>query len=265
MAAAAVVLPAKLSACPARRAARSSLPARRPAVASMRRSLAVSAKLEGSDGSVAGPSAAFSLAMSALLAAGPAMAQANEVAQIAEGDNRGSLLLLIPALAIGWVGFNILGPALRQLDGMSKKGLAIGAAGLTAAAMGVAGSAEAAEAAAAASDSRAGALLLIPALALAWVTFNIFGPATRQLDTMSKKGLVIGAAGLSAAALLGATESAQAAQEFAQVAATASSDNRGTLLLLIPALAIGWVGFNILGPALRQLNNMSDKPGNKRK
>jgi hypothetical protein len=51
-------------------------------------------------------------------------------------------------------------------------------------------------------------------------------------------------------------QNAEAATEVAQLAA---SDNRvgAIATLLVPAL--GWVGFNMLQPALNQLERMSDK------
>jgi len=42
------------------------------------------------------------------------------IADMAEKDNRVGLLLLLGVPVIGWVGFNILGPALNQLDNMDK-------------------------------------------------------------------------------------------------------------------------------------------------
>lgn len=65
--------------------------------------------------------AAASTAISTLLAAGNAQA-AQEVASLAARDNRASTLLLLLAPALGWVAFNILGPALNQLKGMQLKG-----------------------------------------------------------------------------------------------------------------------------------------------
>merc|ERR1719379_1026166 len=37
-----------------------------------------------------------------------------------EKESRPGLLLAVPAVAVGWVGFNILGPALNQLDDMGE-------------------------------------------------------------------------------------------------------------------------------------------------
>eukprot|EP00669_Euglena_mutabilis_P003520 TRINITY_DN144_c0_g1_i1.p1 TRINITY_DN144_c0_g1~~TRINITY_DN144_c0_g1_i1.p1 ORF type:complete len:226 (+),score=22.66 TRINITY_DN144_c0_g1_i1:38-679(+) len=50
----------------------------------------------------------------------PAMA-AEQVAAVAEGDGRLAILLALLAPAVGWVGFNILQPALRQLEAMQAK------------------------------------------------------------------------------------------------------------------------------------------------
>ena len=82
------------------------------------------------------------------------------------------------------------------------------------------------------------------------VTFPQDAPAPR------KKRSVVGAAGLGAAAMLMAADSAQAASEVAQVAA---GDNRIAVLgtLLLPVL--GWVAFNITQPALNQLARMQEK------
>jgi hypothetical protein len=58
-------------------------------------------------------------------AVGLAMASADKAA-LADGgdgkkDGRSGLLVIPPAIAVGWVGFNILGPAKNQLDGMADK------------------------------------------------------------------------------------------------------------------------------------------------
>jgi photosystem II PsbY protein len=208
---------------------------------------------------------------------------ATEVAQLAGSDGRVGAILTLFVPAVGWVAFNIFGPAMRQLDTMSevdapkatkklrrKAGVAA-AVGLSA----VAGSALLAESASAAteiaqlagSDGRVAAIATLFVPALAWVAFNIFGPALRQLDNMSgedaapkktkkvtKKKSVGAAIGLTAAASMLAVESANAATEFAQVAAT---DSRVGVILTLFVPAVAWVGFNIFGPALRQLDNMS--------
>ena len=91
--------------------------------------------------------------------------------------------------------------------------------------------------------------------------FNILGPAQNQIAAMSssggaatkKRGVAAGL-GLGAASLL-AAQSADAAQQVADLAA---SDNRfGTIaLLLVPV--VGWVLFNILGPAQNQIAAMGE-------
>ena len=91
--------------------------------------------------------AAASTTASTFLAAGNAQA-AQEVASLAGRDNRATTLLLLLVPALGWVGFNILAPALNQLKGMqsanSKRSAAIGL-GLSAAALLTTQSADAAE------------------------------------------------------------------------------------------------------------------------
>ena len=44
-----------------------------------------------------------------------------EIAQIADSDIRPALLFLAPAVAIGWMGFNILGPLQNQLAAQAEK------------------------------------------------------------------------------------------------------------------------------------------------
>lgn len=55
--------------------------------------------------------------------------------------------------------------------------------------------------------------------------------------------------------VLVSTPHASAAPELVSIAEVAS-DNRGQLLLIVVAPAILWVGYNILQPALNQLNKM---------
>lgn len=62
---------------------------------------------------------AGAVGLSALLAAGNADA-AQEVMDVAV-DGRFGILLLILGPAVGWVLYNILGPALNQVDSMSAK------------------------------------------------------------------------------------------------------------------------------------------------
>ncbi|KAE8719320.1 Photosystem II core complex proteins psbY [Hibiscus syriacus] len=106
-------------------------------------------------------------------------------------------------------------------------------------------------------DNRGLALLLPIIPAIAWVLFNILQPALNQLNRMrSIKGVIIGL-GLGGLAASGFVFSPEAsASEIATVADAASSDNRGTLLLFVVAPALLWVAYNILQPALNQLNRM---------
>lgn len=191
------------------------------------------------------------------LSSGNALA-AQQVVQLADSDNRLGALLFLIAPALGWVLFNIGGPASRQFGDMSKKkksvaaGLGLGAAGALALAP---GSAEAATQIGqlADSDGRLGALLFLVAPALGWVIFNIGEPASRQFDSMKKSvalGLGLGSAGLLVA------QQAEAAQVIGSVA---DSDNRLGALLFLIAPALGWVLFNIGGPASRQFDDMSKK------
>ncbi|CAA6664739.1 unnamed protein product [Spirodela intermedia] len=75
----------------------------------------------------------------------------------------------------------------------------------------------------------------------------------------SEKGLVVGVGlggGMAAAGFL-STPSAAALQQIADVAeAAAGGDNRGLALLLPLVPAILWVLYNILQPALNQINRM---------
>ncbi|KAL2510308.1 Photosystem II core complex proteins psbY [Forsythia ovata] len=106
-------------------------------------------------------------------------------------------------------------------------------------------------------DSRGLALLLPIIPAIAWVLFNILQPALNQINKMrSVKGVIIGLglAGLSASSLVQPPEAS--AGEIAMIADAATSDNRGQLLLFVISPAIIWVLYNILQPALNQINKM---------
>ncbi|XP_061365732.1 photosystem II reaction center proteins PsbY, chloroplastic [Gastrolobium bilobum] len=105
-------------------------------------------------------------------------------------------------------------------------------------------------------DNRGLALLLPIIPAIAWVLFNILQPALNQINRMrSTKGVIIGLGlgGLAASGLVSAPDAS--ASEIA-VIAEAASDNRGQLLLFVVAPAILWVLYNILQPALNQINRM---------
>ncbi|XP_061369930.1 photosystem II reaction center proteins PsbY, chloroplastic-like [Gastrolobium bilobum] len=104
-------------------------------------------------------------------------------------------------------------------------------------------------------DNRGLALLLPIIPAIAWVLFNILQPALNQINRMrSSKGVIIGLGGLTATGLVSAPDAS--ASEMAMIADAAASDNRGQLLLFVVAPAIVWVLYNILQPALNQINRM---------
>ncbi|AQK78407.1 photosystem II core complex proteins psbY [Zea mays] len=110
-------------------------------------------------------------------------------------------------------------------------------------------------------DSRGQLLLVVVAPAIGWVLYNILQPALNQLNRMRSSQAVAAGLGLGAAAAAGMAAppeaSAAVVQDLAAIAAAApADDSRGLLLLIVVAPAIGWVLFNILQPALNQLNRM---------
>ncbi|KAF9605020.1 hypothetical protein IFM89_013186 [Coptis chinensis] len=116
----------------------------------------------------------------------PAFA-AQQIADIAEGDNRGLALLLPLVPAILWVLYNILQPALNQINKMnSTKGVIVGLGlgGLAYVSAPTASASEVAMIAEASSDNRGLLVLFVVAAAIAWVLFNILQPALNQIDRM---------------------------------------------------------------------------------
>ncbi|WOL01340.1 photosystem II core complex proteins psbY, chloroplastic-like [Canna indica] len=111
-----------------------------------------------------------------------------------------------------------------------------------------------------AADDNRGIALLIPLIpAILWVLYNILQPALNQLNRMrSEKAVAVGlgiGGGVAAAGFLAAPSAS--AYELAAIAdAASSSDSRGLLLLFVVAPAILWVLYNILQPALNQLDRM---------
>ncbi|XP_057431503.1 photosystem II core complex proteins psbY, chloroplastic-like [Lotus japonicus] len=111
-------------------------------------------------------------------------------------------------------------------------------------------------------DNRGLALLLPVIPAIAWVLFNILQPALNQINRMRNSngvivGLGLGLGGLAAGSgMLWAPEASAGELGMIADAAAGGSDNRGQLLLFVVAPAIGWVLFNILQPALNQINRM---------
>jgi photosystem II PsbY protein len=204
---------------------------------------------------------ALAASLFSMLATSPSANAAQEVMQLAT-DARPALLLFPLAAAIGWVLFNILQPGLNQFNKMRGVKAVAGGLGLGAAAsLFATPSADAAQEfaqLAEGSDYRPLILLVILGPAIGWVLFNILQPALRQFDNMNKKRSIVGFLGLGAAAsALAMPTSADAAQEFAQLAE--GTDSRPLILLLVLAPALGWVAFNILKPALRQLEQAINK------
>lgn len=105
-------------------------------------------------------------------------------------------------------------------------------------------------------DNRGLALLLPLIPAIAWVLYNILQPALNQINKMRNQGVIIGLGltGLAASGFFNTPE-ASAASEIAMIA-DATSDNRGQLLLIVVTPALLWVAYNILQPALNQINKM---------
>ncbi|KAK2636647.1 hypothetical protein Ddye_031439 [Dipteronia dyeriana] len=105
-------------------------------------------------------------------------------------------------------------------------------------------------------DNRGTALLLPLIPAIAWVLYNILQPALNQINKMREtKGVIIGLGGLGAAGLMAMAPPQASAGEIAAIA-DAASDNRGQLVLFAVIPAILWVLYNILQPALNQINKM---------
>ncbi|RDX57938.1 Photosystem II core complex proteins psbY, chloroplastic, partial [Mucuna pruriens] len=103
-------------------------------------------------------------------------------------------------------------------------------------------------------DNRGLALLLPIIPAIAWVLFNILQPALNQLNRMrSTKGVIIG---LGLGGLAGLVSPPHASANEIAAIAEAATDNRGQLLLFVVTPAIAWVLYNILQPALNQINRM---------
>lgn len=105
-------------------------------------------------------------------------------------------------------------------------------------------------------DSRGLALLIPIVPAILWVLYNILQPALNQINKMRAKGLVVGLGlGFWQYCLMSAPDAS--ANELASIGAAAvSDDNRGLLLLAPVGVAVAWVLFNILQPALNQINKM---------
>jgi photosystem II PsbY protein len=110
----------------------------------------------------------------------------------------------------------------------------------------------------AADDNRGIALLLPLVPAIGWVLFNILQPGLNQFNKMRGVKAVVAGAGLGALATMMVAPHASAAQEIATLA---DSDSRGLLLLGILVPAVAWVLYNILQPALNQLDKLRSSKG----
>ncbi|KAJ8615610.1 hypothetical protein MRB53_034982 [Persea americana] len=107
-------------------------------------------------------------------------------------------------------------------------------------------------------DNRGLALLLPIIPAILWVLYNILQPALNQLNRMrSDKSVIVGLGlgGLAASSFMVNAPSASAS-ELATIADATSNDSRGLLLLFVITPAVLWVLYNILQPALNQINRM---------
>ncbi|KAG0471847.1 hypothetical protein HPP92_016393 [Vanilla planifolia] len=133
------------------------------------------------------PATVFAAALFSSLSSTDAALAAQQIADLAEGDSRG-LALLIPIVpAIAWVLYNILQPALNQINRMRKeKGIVVGfGLGLGMALAPGASAGEVVKMAEAASGDNRGLLLLVPVgVAIAWVLFNILQSALNQINRM---------------------------------------------------------------------------------
>ncbi|XP_077253078.1 photosystem II reaction center proteins PsbY, chloroplastic-like [Tasmannia lanceolata] len=106
-------------------------------------------------------------------------------------------------------------------------------------------------------DNRGLALLIPIVPAILWVLYNILQPALNQINKMTiSKGLIVGLGlgGLAASGFI--LIPSASAGEVSMIADAAPKDSRGLLLLFVITPAILWVLFNILQPALNQINKM---------
>ncbi|XP_057535416.1 photosystem II core complex proteins psbY, chloroplastic-like [Amaranthus tricolor] len=79
---------------------------------------------------------------------------------------------------------------------------------------------------------------------------------TSKLSTEPEKTIPLAKNLAIASTILSPLASSPLALAAKQIAESPQEDNRGLVLLVPVAAAVGWVLFNILGPALNQLNRM---------
>ena len=196
--------------------------------------------------------------------------QPEEVVSNLAGIDGRIAIFFVFAPVLGWVAYNILGPGLKQLDDMQvknakRKGIVGGAIG-SALGASLTMQPESADAAEQVVGNLAGidgriAIFFVFAPVLGWVAYNILGPGLNQLEDMQKKnakkrGIVAGLTGLSAASLMAMPEQADAAEQV--VGNLAGIDGRIAIFFVF-APVLGWVAYNILGPGLKQLDDMQVK------
>jgi len=199
-----------------------------------------------------------------------ASTQSEEVVSNLAGIDGRIAIFFVFAPVLGWVAYNILGPGLKQLDDMQvknakRKGIVGGAIG-SALGASLTMQPESADAAEQVVGNLAGidgriAIFFVFAPVLGWVAYNILGPGLNQLEDMQKKnakkrGIVAGLTGLSAASLMAMPEQADAAEQV--VGNLAGIDGRIAIFFVF-APVLGWVAYNILGPGLKQLDDMQVK------
>jgi len=83
-------------------------------------------------------------------------------------------------------------------------------------------------------------------------------PNDDAVTPMSKRDMLGGAVAAAAAALPMAANAGVILEDPRKDFKAPERDPRSGLLLTVPAVAVGWVGFNILGPATDQLDTMGE-------
>ncbi|URE41789.1 photosystem II core complex proteins psbY [Musa troglodytarum] len=123
------------------------------------------------------------------LSSSDAASAAQQIADVAEGDNRGLALLLPIVPAVLWVLYNILQPALNQLNRMRTEKAVVVSLGLGGGSTPGASADEITAMADASSsgDSRGLLLLFVVAPPILWVLDNILQPALNQLNRMRSR------------------------------------------------------------------------------
>ncbi|EEE67953.1 hypothetical protein OsJ_25851 [Oryza sativa Japonica Group] len=148
-----------------------------------------------------------------------------------------------------------------SLKSLAKKGMSVSSSSAAAAPVAAAAMAGAFFSALASTDAALAAQQIADVAAAAGGCRRQPRAGVAAADRAGHRVLVAGLGlGAAAGAGLAFPPEASAAQEVARLAAEAAAaeggDNRGLLLLFVVAPAIAWVLYNILQPALNQLNRM---------